>query len=159
MKFGSARNVREDVWEWNTVGVIEDLWRDLRYVGRTLRRAPGFALAVIMVMALGIGAVTAMFTIVRSVLLKPLPFGDRERLVMLYERSADGKFPFNSVAGGSFLEWQREAKNFEQIAAWQQAWVQPFGVERAIAGIDRGDADFVEFVSSDGGAAGDGSRI
>jgi predicted permease len=121
VKFGSVGNVREDVWEWNTVGVIEDLWRDLRYVARTLRRAPGFALAVIVVMGLGIGAVTAMFTIVRSVLLKPLPYGDRERLVMLYERSADGKFPFNSVAGGSFLEWQREAKSFEQIAAWQQA--------------------------------------
>jgi predicted permease len=120
VKFGSAGNVREDVWEWNTIGALDDVWRDLRYVMRTLRRAPGFALTVIAVMGLGIGAVTAMFTIVRSVLLKPLPFGDRDRLVMLYERSADGKFPFNSVAGGSFLEWQREAKNFEQIAAWQQ---------------------------------------
>jgi predicted permease len=121
VKFGGVGNVREDIWKWNTVGVLEDLWRDLRYVVRALRRAPGFALAVIVVMALGIGAVTAMFTIVRSVLLKPLPYGDRERLVMLYERSADGKFPYNSVAGGSFLAWRREAKNFEQIAAWQQA--------------------------------------
>jgi predicted permease len=121
VKFGSVGNVREDVWKWNTVGVIDDLWRDFRYVVRTLRRAPGFALAVILVMGLGIGAVTAMFTIVRSVLLKPLPFGDRERLVMLYEITSDGKFPYNSVAGGAFLEWLREAKSFDQMAAWRQA--------------------------------------
>src|SRR3954447_20505434 len=98
VKFGSAGNVREDVWQWNTVAVIDDLWRDLRYVLRTLRRAPGFAVAVVLVMALGIGAVTAMFTIVRSVLLKPLPFGDRDRLVMLYEITSDAKFSYNSVA-------------------------------------------------------------
>jgi predicted permease len=120
IKFGSARIVREDVWKWNTIGVLDDLWRDLRYVVRTLRRTPGFAISVILVMALGIGAVTAMFTIVRSVLLKPLPFREPERLVMLYERSADGKFPYNSVAGGAYLAWQREARTFEQLAAWQQ---------------------------------------
>src|SRR4029077_20015192 len=120
VKFGSTQNVREDVWEWNTIEVLDGLWRDFRYVVRTLRRAPGFAVAVIVVMALGIGAVTAMYTIVRSVLLKPLPFAEPQRLVMLYERSADGKFPFNSVAGGAYLAWQREAGNFEQLAAWQQ---------------------------------------
>src|SRR4029077_14059728 len=65
IKFGSARIVREDVWEWNKIGVLDDLWRDFRYVLRTLTRTPGFALAVIVVMALGIGAVTGMFTIVR----------------------------------------------------------------------------------------------
>src|SRR5947207_15380867 len=53
IRFGSAQNVREDVWRWNTIGVLDDLWRDFRYVVRTLRRAPGFAIAVILVMALG----------------------------------------------------------------------------------------------------------
>jgi predicted permease len=120
VKFGSAGNVRADVWQWNTVAVIDDLWGDLRYVLRTLRRAPGFAVAVVLVMALGIGAVTAMFTIVRSVLLKPLPFGDRDRLVMLYEITSDAKFSYNSVAGGAFLEWLKEARSFEHLAAWQQ---------------------------------------
>jgi predicted permease len=117
IKFGSARNVREDVWEWNTVGMIDDLWRDLRYVLRTLRRAPGFALAVIVVMALGIGAVTGMFTIVRSVLLKPLPFPNVDRLVRLYEMYGDQN---NVVAGGMFQAWRKEAGNFEQIAAFRE---------------------------------------
>jgi predicted permease len=120
VRFGSARLVREDVWSWNTIGVLDDLWRDLRRVTRTLWRSPGFALAVILVMALGIGAVTAMFTIVRSVLLKPLPFGDPGRLVMLYEQSADGKYPYNVVAGGIYREWRKEAQSFEQMALYEE---------------------------------------
>jgi predicted permease len=116
VKFGSARNVGEDVWRWNTIGLLDDLWRDVRYVVRTLRRAPGFALAVILVMALGIGSVTAMFTIVRSVLLKPLPFKEPERLVRLYEHSADGNFPYNDSAGGVFEEWKKRSSSFSDLA-------------------------------------------
>jgi predicted permease len=116
VKFGSRSNVREDLWEWNSVKPLANMLRDLRYVGRTLRRAPGFTLAVILVMALGIGANTALFTIVRSVLMKPLPFGDANRLVMLYEITGDGKYPYNVVAGGIFAAWQKEAQSFEQLA-------------------------------------------
>jgi predicted permease len=119
VKFGSRENVREDLWRWNTIGLLDGFVRDVTHVLRVLRRSPGFALAVILVMALGVGAVTAMFTIVRSVLLKPLPFGDADRLVMLYEQSNDGKYPYNWVAGGSFAEWQK-AKSFEQMAAFQE---------------------------------------
>jgi predicted permease len=115
VKFGSRRIVREDLWRWNTIGVLDDVWRDLRYVLRTLRRAPGFALAVILVMALGIGSVTAMFTIVRSVLLKPLPFKEPERLVRLYEHSADNKFPYNDSAGGVFEEWKKQSHSFSDL--------------------------------------------
>src|SRR6202048_4830526 len=118
LKFGSAVSVREDVWEWNTVEILDSVWRDLKYAVRTLRRAPGFALAVILVMALGIGANTALFTIVRSVLLKTLPFGDAKRLVMLYEVTGDGKYPYNVVAGGIFEAWQKETQSFEQLAIW-----------------------------------------
>ena len=116
VKFGSRKNVREDVWEWNTVGVLDRVVRDVGHVLRVLRRAPGFAMAVILVMALGVGAVTAMFTIVRSVLLKPLPFGDADRLVLLYEKA--GKYPYSWVAGGAFREWQK-AKSFEGMALMQ----------------------------------------
>jgi len=120
VKFGGRENLREDIWRWNSIGVLEGVARDLRHVTRALRRAPGFALAVMLVMALGIGAVTAMFTIVRSVLLKPLPFGDANRLVMLYEQTNDGKAPYNWVAGGIFAAWEKEAKSFEQMALFQE---------------------------------------
>src|SRR5262249_10173674 len=116
IKFGNPQTVLEDVWEWNTAKLLDDLWRDLRYAGRTLARTPGFAIIAILIMALGIGANTALFTVVRSVLLKPLPFADPERLVMLYEQSADGKHDHNAVAGGIFQEWQKQSRSFEQIA-------------------------------------------
>ena len=120
VKFGSRETVREDLWRWNTIGFLEGLLRDMRHVVRALRRAPGFALVVMVVMALGIGAVTAMFTIVRSVLLKPLPFGDEKRLVMVYEQTNDGKYPYNWVAGGIFDAWQKGTKSFEQMALFQE---------------------------------------
>jgi predicted permease len=116
VKFGSPGNVREDLWQWNTIGFLDNVTRDVRYVLRTLRRAPGFAVAVILVMGLGIGAVTAMFTIVRSVLLKPLPFREPDRLVRLYEHSADGKFPYNDSAGGMFEEWKKQSRSFSDLA-------------------------------------------
>src|SRR5690349_23727613 len=69
--FGNPTLLQEEArstWSWNWLG---SLWRDVRYGLRTLKRAPGFALTAILVMALGIGATTSLFTIVRSVLLKP----------------------------------------------------------------------------------------
>src|SRR5271163_2940854 len=81
IRFGSPRRVRESEWERNTMKLIDDSGRDLKYAVRTLARAPGFTIAAVLVMALGIGANTALFTVVRSVLLKPLPFKDPNRLV------------------------------------------------------------------------------
>jgi predicted permease len=108
--------VREDLWEWNSVKPLANMLRDLRYAARTLRRAPGFAVSVVLVMALGIGASTTMFTVVRSVLLKPLPFREPERLIRLYERSPDDKFPYNVVAGGVFTEWKKQSHGFSDLA-------------------------------------------
>lgn len=74
IKLGNSQRVRDELWQQNTVTMIDNLWRDLRYAIRTLRRTPGFATIAILVMALGIGANVALFTVVRSVLLNPLPF-------------------------------------------------------------------------------------
>jgi len=83
--FGNPTLIREQtraIWSWNW---LESLARDLRFSLRTLRRTPGFTVIAILVMAPGIGANVALFTVVRGVLLKPLPFHDPDRLVMLYE--------------------------------------------------------------------------
>src|SRR4051794_39467035 len=87
LKFGNPQRVKEEQWDWNTVHLFDNFGRDLRHAARTLWRDRSFGLVVLLVMAIGIGANTAMFTVVRSVLLKPLPFPDPERLVMLYEHS------------------------------------------------------------------------
>src|SRR5450631_144061 len=110
VKFGSARRVRESEWESNTMMLIEGVWRDLKYAARTLTRTPGFAVAAVLVMALGIGANSAIFTVVRSVLLKPLPFKDPGRLIQLYEVSPNGKRPYNYVAGGMYAAWKQRRR-------------------------------------------------
>ncbi len=100
---------------------MESVLRDLRIGVRKLLRTPGFAAIAILVMALGIGANIALFTIVHSVLLKPLPFRDPERLVRLYEHSNDDKFPYNASAGGVFAEWKKQSRSFSDLALWGYA--------------------------------------
>jgi putative ABC transport system permease protein len=102
-------------WSWTW---LELLLRDVRYGVRTLARTPGFAAVAILVIALGIGANVAMFTIVRSVLMKPLPYPDPDRLMMVYERDLAGlpDSQFNVVAGGMFSAWKQENKTFQDLA-------------------------------------------
>src|SRR5437879_5893613 len=121
--FGNPTLLREqarETWNWNT---IETALRNVRISIRTLARTPGFAFVSILVIAIGIGANVALFTVVRSVLMKPLPFEDAERLVRLYEHSADDKFPYNEVAGGIFTEWKKQSHGFSDLAivlSWPQ---------------------------------------
>src|SRR5437879_13548339 len=83
---------------------------------RTLARTPGFAFVSILVIAIGIGANVALFTVVRSVLLRPLPFKEPERLLRLYEHGADEKIPYNQVAAGIFAEWKKQSHSFSDLA-------------------------------------------
>jgi macrolide transport system ATP-binding/permease protein len=71
---GNSQRIRETLWRQNSVAAVESAWRDVRYAARTLTRSPGFMATAILVMALGIGANVALFTVVHSVLMKPLPF-------------------------------------------------------------------------------------
>ncbi|MGC2696047.1 MAG: ABC transporter permease [Candidatus Angelobacter sp.] len=103
-------------WSWNW---LESIWRDVRYGFRTLARAPAFGLTAILVMALGIGAATSLFTIVRSVLLRPLPFREPDKLVMLYEHNRQRKdYDYNVVAAADFRDWRAQSHGFEDMGAW-----------------------------------------
>ena len=110
------RRARETVWRQNTLDRVESAWRDLRYALRTLSRTPGFAIVAIAVMALGIGANVALFTVVRSVLLRPLPFYRPDRLMMLYENQVGDNEPYINVSGGMFAEWARQNRSFAGLA-------------------------------------------
>jgi predicted permease len=96
---------------------MNTLLHDVRYALRRLRRAPGFSSMAIMVMALGIGANVALFTVVRSVLLKSLPFKDPNRLLMLYEHTLVGdQYAYNDAAGGVYAAWVSQNHSFSSLA-------------------------------------------
>jgi predicted permease len=118
LRLGNPTAIREEVRQMNGFPLIETLGRDVGYALRQLRRSPGFAVTAILVMALGIGANVALFTVVRSVLLRPLPFPDPDRLVMLYGNQGDPPGP-NDVAAGDFYDWQKAGRGFEQMAIWR----------------------------------------
>lgn len=118
LKFGSMRRIREEEWDRSTLRFFDDLWRDCRYSARTLWRTPGFALVAVVVMALGIGVNTALFTVVRSVLLMPLPFKDPSRLIQLYEKSPDSRHPYSYVVGGMYAAWKKQAPSIEQMGVY-----------------------------------------
>ena len=91
------------------------LWRDLRYAARSLRRAPGFTIVAAAVLAVGIGANSAMFSLVDATLLRSLPFAQPDRLVMMWERSP--RFAHNRVSPLNFLDWNEQQQAFATVAA------------------------------------------
>jgi predicted permease len=116
--FGNVTLIREQTRVARSWGWVEQLARDLKYGTRTLLRSPEFAIVSVLVMTLGIGATTSLFTMVRAVLLRPLPFRDPGHLVMLYEHfrhdRGDG---FNAVAPGDYRDWRSQTHSFEDMAA------------------------------------------
>jgi len=97
---------------------ITSLTQDVRYAVRVLRRQPGFALLVILTMALGIGATTTLFTVTHGVLMKPLPWPDADRLVALKETRGGHAPRFGSFSNTAYLAWREEASTIETIGAW-----------------------------------------
>ena len=96
---------------------MNTLWRDVRYAFRMLRRNPGFTVIAVLTLALGIGANTALFSVVNAVLLNPLPFPEPDRLVALYEKSAN--FNRSSISYPNFLDWQKDNRSLEAMAAFR----------------------------------------
>ena len=120
---------------------FERALQDLRYAARTLRRSLGFTVVVLVALALGIGATTTIFTVVKSVLLERLPFPNPDRLVSLREITPRGHLN-PAVQTQNFLDWRSRSRSFEQVAAFQRI---PINL------VAEGDAEQVEglLVSSD----------
>jgi putative ABC transport system permease protein len=111
--FGNELLVREtarDVWSWRWV---EDLFRDLLYGIRVLRKNPGFATVAILTLALGIGCNTAMFSVINSVLLRPLPFHEPDRLIYMLESQPSDGYDVTTLNGQDFLDWKAQNHTLE----------------------------------------------
>jgi putative ABC transport system permease protein len=96
---------------------METLNKDIRYGFRSLLQRPGFSLIAIITLALGIGANTAIFSVVNAVLLRALPFADPDRLVMIWEDASFAGFPRNTPAPATFVDWKTQNQLFEDMAA------------------------------------------
>src|SRR5688572_17803973 len=109
-----------------------DFLRDLRLGFRLLLRAPGFAITAVLTLALGIGATTALFTVVNAVLLEPLPFPDSNKLVQVW-RSELPALTLGSASYGRYLDWRQHQRVFTDLGAWSPRGVTmsgPQGPER-----------------------------
>ncbi|HUQ53103.1 MAG TPA: ABC transporter permease [Gammaproteobacteria bacterium] len=104
------------------MSLLADLLRDFRYAARALARTPGFTVVALTVLALGIGANSAIFSLVSAVWLRPLPFADAERLVTLWtDLTAVGGPPRVEISPGNYSDWQQRARSFESMAPLEVA--------------------------------------
>jgi hypothetical protein len=114
-KFGNITRAREETREvWSSTW-LEQLLQDIRFGVRTLRKNPGFTILAVLTIALGIGANTAMFSVMQGVVLAPLRFFEPDRLVTVWENNP--RFPRVWVSYLNFLDRQRMARSFKQINA------------------------------------------
>src|SRR5262245_34775506 len=116
-KFGSVVQVNETYQDRLSLPAVETAFQDLRYGLRMLRRNPGFTFVAVLTLALGIGANSAIFSVVNAVLLQSLPYRDPDNLwqLSIYRGAVIGDF----AVGPEYLEWRDQAKAFEQIAAYR----------------------------------------
>ena len=118
-QFGNSTLLRERTRDMDTIRSFETLLQDLRYGFRMLRKAPGFTTVAVLSLALGIGANTAIFSVINGVILRPLPYPDPERLVSLEEQTQPlgGRW---SMAYLNFLDCERDSHSFQSMAAYLQ---------------------------------------
>jgi predicted permease len=119
LELGSADAVKEEVRDVRAGALIEQLIQDVRYAFRTLGRSPGFTAFTVLTFAVAIGGLTVIFSLVNALLLKPLPYADSDRLVMVLQSS--GRSPFGGHTGSApnYLDWQQRNTVFDRMALYE----------------------------------------
>jgi len=117
LALGGPEQVKEKCRDARGTRWLDDLWQDLRYALRTLRQKPGFAAVALLTLALGTGATTVMFTVINSVLLKPLSYPEPDRLVTLHEQTEKYGDQWG-ISYLNFLDCKRASRSLAPMAAW-----------------------------------------
>jgi len=136
MDLGGFDQVTEECRDARGVRPLENLAQDVRYALRTLRKSPAFTVIALLTLALGIGANTAIFSVVYAVLLRPLPFAEPSRLIVLNETTP--KVGLVSVSYPNFLDWRAQSRSFSQMSFVKSMGSNLGGVEQpeSISGFD-----------------------
>ncbi|MET0626077.1 MAG: ABC transporter permease [Pyrinomonadaceae bacterium] len=124
IELGGVEQVKERVREVRVGHFLGTVWKDLRYGVRTLVKSPAFTTVAVLSLALGIGANTAIFSVVNGILLRPLPYPESERLAAVWHTPPQASFPGMtrfSVSPGNYLDWKEQGRAFEQMAIYQYA--------------------------------------
>ncbi len=116
--FGGVLGHKEAARDTRRLNLIDNLFKDLRYAARAFLKNPGFTTVAVLTLALGIGANTAICSVVNSVLLRPLPYENPEELVMVWETELAEGYPTNVVSRGSYLDWRDQNAAFEDMGAY-----------------------------------------
>jgi putative ABC transport system permease protein len=120
LRFGGPVQIKEQQHEKRGLPFVETTLKDVRYAVRALRKSPGFALVAIATLAIGIGAGTAVFSVVGAVLLRPLPFKAPGELVRIFETNPLRRWTRNIAAPANYADWRTRNKSFTDIAAYEQ---------------------------------------
>jgi putative ABC transport system permease protein len=115
--FGDVTRVKEAARDVRGGGSMETIIQDVRFGLRMLTKNPGFTVVAVIALALGIGANSAIFSVVNTVLLRPLPYKDPERLVMVFEDDSRHGYPRDTPAPANYIDWRDQNKVFEGMAA------------------------------------------
>jgi predicted permease len=116
-RFGNFEHIKDLCRDVRGGGMLDTLWQDVRFGSRMLVRSRAVTIVAVLALALGIGANTAIFSVVNSVLLKPLPYKSSERLVMVWEDATKYGFAHNTPAPANFIDWREQGEAFEDMAA------------------------------------------
>src|SRR5215813_1527322 len=119
-RFGNVGRIKDLARDIKGGGFMETLLQDLRYGARMLMKSPGFTVVAVITLALGIGANTAIFSLVNAVLLRPLPYEQSDRLVMIWDTNTERALDHEGPAPGNFLDWKTQNRVFDGMAAWIQ---------------------------------------
>jgi putative ABC transport system permease protein len=134
LALGGVEGTKEAVRDSRGVRPLEDLVRDVRFAFRSFARTPGFTLTAVLVLALGIGATTAIFSAVRAVVLRPLPFAEPQRLYTLWESSPETGGEGQMVSPANYLDWKERVASFADVEAYGSPWQAPItGLDQPVA--------------------------
>src|SRR4051812_735927 len=119
-KLGNPTLIREEIYRMNTIGILETLSRDVRYTLRALRHNPTFALIAVLMLGLGIGATTAIFSVVNGVLIKPLPYPQAEELIGVWHSAVFQGQAMNdlNLSPTMYVGYQKHAQSFQEFGVW-----------------------------------------